>query len=303
MRLISSFILLISFATIAQVDSTASKADTSKYVSFYTPEDFELELEKKKESPKEFKKKKEKKKVFYKEKTKRGYTIKGVGKKQIVEIFYYLKKWEDPVDYVKDIYWYDIETRELKRSRRYDPKTARLLHGPYKKTIGGKVVEKGVYYKGTKHARWEKFKKPKIYKYFDTIEVEEQQLVEKQKYNRGWLKESEISYYDSEKKKLKEVLPYVNGELNGEYYYFLKNGQVKIYGKYEHDQKVGKWIEYHDNERHHYRKSIIMYPLHAFTDEEPFVLQEWDENAQETLNRTKEYQKLVKERNQKRFKK
>lgn len=281
-------------------DSTS--ADTAKYVSFYTAEEYELELDKKPEPPKEFKKKKEKKKVFYSVKTKKGYTIKGNGERQTIEIFYYAKKWEDPDPYIKDIYWFDLEKRKIVESRRFEPLTSRLLHGPYKKTIGGNVVEKGIYFMGTKHGRWIEMKRPKIHK-FDTIEVEYQDLIVKEKYNRGWPKDSEITYYDSKKKKIKEVKPFVGKELQGEYFEFLRNGEVKTYGKYTHGQKVGKWIEYHDNTKRHYRKRVTMYPKEPFSSDEPMVIQEWTEEGKQITDRVKEYQEIVKKRIQDKYKK
>ena len=77
-----------------------------------------------------------------------------------VEVFYYLKEFQEPSPYIRDIYWYDIKKRKIEKDRpnRIDPEKALILHGPYKRIVGDEVVEKGIFYMGTKHGRWEEWK-------------------------------------------------------------------------------------------------------------------------------------------------
>ena len=317
MRVLFFFpILLAHFAAFSQIDSIStesSEADTSsKYVTFYTPEDYELDLAPKKEDAK-LKRKKPKKKVFYGKKTKKGFTVTQKGKNQIIETFFYLKKWEEPSPYIKDIYWYDYLKLEINKSRKFDSLTSKLLHGPYEKSINGVVVESGIYYLGTKHGRWETWSKPKNKKYVtfkrdstgklikdleETIE-NQQQLLSKEKYDRGWPRSAEITYYDSQKRLLKEVKPYKEGDLHGEYYYFDRRGRIITFGKYEYGEKVGQWVEYQENSPRHYRKRITLYQDHAFFNDEPFIVREWDEKGKLKVDNTKKVTQVRKARKEK----
>ena len=207
-----------------------------------TPVTLDFEEEEEKEEPKK-KKKKVKKKVFYGIKTRKGFTRKGQGNRVTYELFYVLKKPEKPQTFVRDIYWYDYTRKEVRKSERFDPEKGVLLHGPYEKRLGDVVVAKGIFYKGTKHGRW------MYYKSDSTLE-------NKEKYFRGWPKESVVSYYDAERKKMKEITPIEWGERDGYYYQFFENGQIAISGEYHWDQRVGDWTEYYPNKR---RKRIIAY--------------------------------------------
>ncbi len=275
---------LVGFFAIAQVaDSTqTSIEDTSKtkskYVSFYAEEDpfdkFEGEPEKK-----DFKKKKPKRRVYYGHKTRRGFAKKGHGKREVREVYHYLKYYQKPSIYAKEVRWYHIEKMKILKTapHKVDPKVARILHGPYKKLMNGKVIEKGIYYIGTKHARWETYKKPKESVYKDTIKVEQQVLIKKEKYIKGFPKDAEITYYDEDKTKIKEVIPYVNGQKHGDYFYFFENGLRKTYGKYIHDKKVGVWTEYFKTETKSLKKTQTKYPRTPYVEQfEPHLLKEWD---------------------------
>jgi antitoxin component YwqK of YwqJK toxin-antitoxin module len=218
------------------------------------------------------KKKKLKKKVFYGIKTKKGFTKTGRRDKQTIETFFYLKKYQQPDPYIKDIYVWDLKQRkviEIDEVKESDQNRYKILHGPYKKTVGGNTVELGIFYVGTKHARWEKF--GKLGKEFV--------LTDKSKYDKGWQRDAEITYYDNEMKKVKEVKPYKFGALNGTYYYFLENGHVLVHGKYKDDVKIGLWVEYFkDKDR---RQKETQYPKDPYTGDQfaPFVLNEWNDKG------------------------
>jgi antitoxin component YwqK of YwqJK toxin-antitoxin module len=219
------------------------------------------------------KKKKVKKKVFYGLKTKKGFTRKGYGERVTFELFYYLKKPQAPSSFVRDLYWYDFTRKEIRKTSTFDPKKGVLLHGPYEKRQGNVIVQKGIYYKGTKHGRWLTYNKDSV-------------LTDKEKYFRGWPKESEVAYYDpQERKKMKEIVPIEFGEREGYYYRFYENGQVAVAGEYHWDERVGDWTEYYPNNK---RKKIITYSKEPFDENiRPFTKAEWNEKGKEVYRNNK----------------
>lgn len=231
--------------------------------------DFEKELE-----PVDTKKKKKpKKKVFYGIKTKKGFTRKGNGNRVTYETFYYLKKPQAQQSFARDIYWFDYTRKEIRKTTTFDPSLGVLLHGPYEKRQGELVIQKGIYYKGSKHGRWLSYNKDSV-------------LTDKEKYYKGWPRESEVTYYDpQERKKMKEIIPIEFGEKDGNYFRLYENGQVAVAGEYRWDQKVGDWTEYYPNKK---RKKIITYPKEAFDkDIKPFIKIEWNESGKEIYRNNK----------------
>lgn len=226
-----------------------------------------LDFQKEEEPINTKKKKKPKKKVFYGIKTRKGFTKKGYGDRITYELFYYLKKPQKPETFVRDVYWYDFTRREIRKTNRFDPTKGALLHGPYEKKQGDILLEKGIFYKGTKHGRWMKY-------------TRDSTLVDKEKYYKGWPKESLVSYYDPDThKKMKEITPIEYGEKEGYYYMFFENGKIAVTGEYQWDQRVGDWIEnYPDGNR----KRVISYPKEPFNDEiTPYIRMEYDEKGKE----------------------
>jgi hypothetical protein len=232
------------------------------------------------------KKKKQKRNVFYKRKTRKGYTKQGVGTKETVELFYVLKKYEEPTGYIDEIYVWDMSKAKVVKVKKEDLvklKSYKILHGPYSKYIAGHLVESGIFYVGTKHGRWEKFKwekkwweKPPENKYAK-VEPLQPILTGKTKYYKGFPKEAVITYYDFERTKVKEVMPFEFGEQTGDYYYFSESGQVLTKGYYELGKKVGLWIEYYEEK--HRRKKETQYQKDAFEYTEPLVLKEWNDKG------------------------
>ncbi len=219
------------------------------------------------------KKKKVKKKVFYGIKTKKGFTRKGYGNRVTYETFYYLKKPEKPQGFVRDIYWYDFTRKEIRVTQKFDPNKGVLLHGPYERRQGEIVLEKGIFFKGTKHGRWMRYSRDSV-------------LLDKEKYFRGWPKESLVSYYDPvERKRMKEMLPIEYGEKEGYYYLFHENGMLAVQGEYHWDQRVGDWIEYYPSGK---RKKIVTYPKEAFDKSmKPYVKAEWNDKGREIYRNNK----------------
>ena len=168
------------------------------------------------------KKKKVKKNTFYGVRTRKGFTKSGFGEKTVYEQFFYLREFEEPDQFVRDIYWYDFRKKKIIKSRKFNKENAAILHGPYTKTRGDKVLEQGIFYKGTKHGRWSEWNRHDI-------------LQSKEKYYKGWPKESKVAYYDRERKNLKEIIPVHFGEKEGNYYAFYDTGNVAVRGEYHFD--------------------------------------------------------------------
>ncbi len=232
-----------------------------------------LELDEKTSEPIVTKKKKPKKKTFYGIKTRKSYTRKGFGDKTITELFYVLKKPSVPTAFVRDIYWYDYTRREIRRTGNFDPNKGVLIHGPYKKMQGTVLLEEGIFYKGAKHGRWMKYNRQDL-------------LDDKEKYYKGWPKESLVTYYDAvEHKKVKEMIPIEIDEREGFYFLFHENGAIAVTGEYKWNEKVGDWIENYPNGK---RKKIVSYPKEPFEKEsKPFVRKEWDDKGKEIFSSNK----------------
>ncbi|MBC7485637.1 MAG: hypothetical protein H7282_02660 [Cytophagaceae bacterium] len=214
------------------------------------------------------KKKKGKKKTFYGLKTRRGYTRAGDGERVTVELFFTLKKYREPNAFVPEIYVWDFTTGKIKKVDKIEEdkrKDYRILHGPYTRLYNGEVIEEGVFYVGTKNARWEKYDKKSV-------------LIGKTKYFRGWPKEAKIEYFDDARKRPKEVIPYAYGMKEGDYYLFSDKGNVKLKGQYENGRRVGQWVEYFDNTDRRQRE--ILYGENGYEEEKtPVVMKEWNERG------------------------
>ncbi|WP_252737129.1 toxin-antitoxin system YwqK family antitoxin [Reichenbachiella agariperforans] len=213
----------------------------------------------------ELKKKKPKRKVFYGKKTRKGYTRTGFGDNVVLELFFYLKVYEEPVPYVRDVYWYDFRRRKIVNSRKIDEGNAGILHGPYKKMLGDQILEEGVFYMGVKHGRWSEWNKHNI-------------LQNKEKYYKGWPKESLVSYHNREERQIEEIIPVHYGEKEGNYYAFHESGNLAAYGEYQFDHRVGIWREYYDQRNR--RKREIIYSKDPFDEDfVPYIIREWDEHG------------------------
>jgi antitoxin component YwqK of YwqJK toxin-antitoxin module len=228
-----------------------------------------LELTKKLDPKKEEEKKKKiNAKTFYGFKTMRRFTRKGKDpKNREYEIFFVLKKFYAPDPLIKDIYWYYSKKRTIVTGdvSKFDKKYLKPMHGPYLRKIGKKVMEEGIYYVGTKHGRWMKYDRNYI-------------LLDKKRYYKGYATDAEITYYDEEKKKVKEVIPFQLGKMDGEYSYYAEDGTLLTYGLYKDGIKVGIWTEYHPNKK---KKRETQYvkekdPYQNFT---PYIIREYNEKG------------------------
>lgn len=211
------------------------------------------------------KKEKKKKNLYYGIKTKKGYTRTVRGSTVIIEEFNYIKDDQSIDPFVRDIYWYSFKRKQIIKSRKVDEKYGVLLHGPYRKYANEMIIEEGIFFRGMKHGRWTTHDRNDI-------------LQDKEKYYKGWPKESLVQYWDKDRKSLKEIIPVEYGEREGNYYYFHEDGSIGAYGEYQFDKKVGIWTEYYPGTRRPKRQ--IRYPDDPFDgDFKAFIMKEWDENG------------------------
>ncbi len=277
-------VALMTGTSLAQTDDAPPPGEPIFWSDTLPDIDIHAELEE--EEPK--KKKKVPKKVFYGKKCRKSFTKKGVGKKQQLEQFYYLKRPEDPDFYVPNVYVWDIKEGkvvEIAKKEKFDPRFHKILHGPYIRTIGGNIMEEGIFYIGTKHGRWATYA-PERKEEVNGEEVSYNVLLDKQKYYKGWLRETRVVYYDAARTKVKEVWPFERGVLNGTYYMFQEDGKLFVKGTYERGKKVGLWVDYFPGTERRQRET--QYPADSYEEKEAFVLNEWDEkNNQIIVNGSK----------------
>lgn len=242
-----------------------------------------IDLEEEEEEEKA-KKKKRKKKVFYGMKTKKGRISRHSGGKQLYEEFYYLKEFVEPDYYVREKYYYDTEDRKIKYSSSINKEDVLILHGPYKRYLDGQLITEGIFYIGTKHGRWMEYFSNDV-------------LKDKEKFFKGWPKESEISYYDAEATKVKEVIPIRHGDKQGTYYYFHDNGVLAVTGDYQNDVRVGVWKEYYKYRRNRQnRKKEVQYSEDGYNDNfRPYILKEWSQEGELLYDHDLRQRKLANE--------
>ena len=272
MRLFAIFCLFISHFCFAQ--PAPSGGFTAPITSLYADTTPNLDFLPKKKRDFKIKEKKIPKSLFYGIKTKRGFTITGKGKAKVTELFYFVPVWKEPDPYIPIVYWYNMKKRKVLNTPilEKDKKYARLLHGPYLKKTTYSILEDGIFYMGSKHGRWEKYDKGDV-------------LVEKIKYFRGWTRESIITYFDQDRKKIQEIMPIQNGTKTGKYYKYYESGLIAEDGQFAENEKIGTWVEYFDDRKK--RKRQTQYPNDPYDKKtEVKVVKEWDETGRITFDKT-----------------
>jgi antitoxin component YwqK of YwqJK toxin-antitoxin module len=266
------FFVLISQLTLAQDEASKPKVDpdSSGVVnSSLLPTSMPLLLfdDSAEKDEKKTKKKKEKKNIWFGLKTKKGYTRRELRGTQIFEFFNYTDATRQPDPYIRDIYWFDTSDRAIKKEG-YVVGKGYLLHGPYERVINEEVVEKGMYFYGTKHKTW---------MLFDSNNV----LQDKNHFSEGWPRESRITYHDRTSNVIEEIIPIQYGMEEGNYFFFYEDAQVAVTGEYEFGEKVGLWTEYWDNNNTKaIRKREIQYQEDAYTKNfRPYIRAEWDKDG------------------------
>jgi antitoxin component YwqK of YwqJK toxin-antitoxin module len=205
-----------------------------------------------------------KKKIFLGEHTKKGFFRSGPkGRNQKIFVFYYLKTFRQPDPMAPAAYYFSPRKHKIfKAVGELDPSTDKVLHGPYKVTQNNQVIETGYFAFGTRHLRWETF---------DTKGT----LLTKTHYEMGFPRDANISYYDAGRTMLKEVVPYVNGKLEGDYVKFRNDGRREWTGHFENGRRVGEWTNFGDYKKYpHY---VLQYGESGYEPEveEPELVREY----------------------------
>jgi antitoxin component YwqK of YwqJK toxin-antitoxin module len=244
------------------IDSLDSAGLVNQYL---LPDEFEAAFMAEDPASQKKKKVKASKKEFMGIRFKKGFTKTGAKEDENIETFGFLQELPPPPNpYLRDYYWLDIERNEISRNRDVADKRGYVLHGPYERSIGGDIIEKGQFYKGLKHGRWIIYNRNFI-------------LQDKITYYMGWPLESEFAYYANDSK-VKSILPIEYGEKEGNFYLFHENGQLAVSGQYRFDQKVGVWTEYYRQQRR--TKRQIQYSPDPFDKKfKPYIIREYDERG------------------------
>ncbi|SIQ71603.1 toxin-antitoxin system YwqK family antitoxin [Pontibacter lucknowensis] len=211
-------------------------------------------------------KKKADKRYFMGDRVARGFVKSGGrGDREVIESFSYLAEFQQPDPYAPEKYYYDTKRRKLYKTRgELNPEQHKVLHGPYKKEQGGEVVEEGYFYVGTKHLRWERYNRDGI-------------LLAKEHFEKGFLRDAVVKYYEGTKK-IKEVIPYAYGEVQGTYYRFYENGQLEWMGQYQKGRKVGLWVKHFDFRAR--RQYEYQYPKTPYEPQaEPYLVKQYDRHG------------------------
>jgi antitoxin component YwqK of YwqJK toxin-antitoxin module len=221
-----------------------------------------------------------KKKIFLGERIKKAYVKSGPkGRNQIIEVFYYLKTFKQPDPMAPAAYYYSPRKHKIfKATGELDASTDKVLHGPYKKTQNNQVLETGYFAHGTRHLRWEKF------------DVKGS-LTAKTHYEMGFPRDANISYYDAGQTMLKEVVPYVNGKLEGDYVKFRNDGRREWTGHFENGRRVGEWTNFGDYKKYpHY---VFQYGESGFEPEveEPELVREYSRGGSIIFDKEKNIDK------------
>ena len=223
---------------------------------------------------------KKKKNVFLGDRIKRAYVKSGPkGKNQIIEVFYYLRTFQQPNPMAPARYYYSAKKRKIfKATGELDAAADKVLHGPYKKLQNNKVLETGYYALGTKHLRWERF---------DTKGA----LVAKSHFEMGFPRDANMSYFDTKGTMLKEVVPYVNGKLDGDYVRYLADGQREWTGQFENGRRVGEWTNYWGYKN--YRRYVYQYGESGYEPEvaEPELVREYSHGGSVIFDKEKNVDK------------
>ncbi|WP_194777191.1 toxin-antitoxin system YwqK family antitoxin [Pararhodonellum marinum] len=217
----------------------------------------------KKEEDKKKKKKKKKKNIYFGEKTSKTFIKQSLQGKNHHYFIHYTSRYRSIDPYIRDIYWYNYKEKAI-QIKGFDSQKGYLLHGPYEKKIDDVVVESGMFYFGTKHGRWMKFDNKSI-------------LLDKGHFSEGWPKDSRVTYYQREDRKVEKIIP-VEYELEeGNFFHFYENGQVAVIGEYHFGEKVGLWTEYwNTNGGKVVKKREIQYQEQPFSKFNPYIRAEWD---------------------------
>lgn len=250
-------------------DQKATEDSTDLVSSFLLPTVAPLLLfdeEKVKEEKKE-KKKKTRKNTFFGIKTQKGSTRRSLRGQEYLELFYYTGASWKSNPYLRDRYWYDPKERTI-RTQGFVEGQGYLLHGPYQRLVNQVVVERGMFYYGSKHQTWLTFDGENV-------------LQDKAHFDEGWARESRITYFNSASRAIEKLTPIQYGLAEGNFYHFYENQQVAVTGEYRFGEKVGLWTEYWNTDNTKtIRKREIQYQEKPYTKNfRPYIRAEWDKEG------------------------
>jgi hypothetical protein len=224
-----------------------------------------------------------KKKDVYKDeyegvKTERRVGSYGSGTRSTLEEFQVVKFVEDEAlsVYQQEVWWFDPNQSRVVNSSIKENKTAQICHGPYQKIVNQVVVEQGYFYMGAKDGRWENY-------------GPEGELENKVYYSRGFTAGSEISYFDADKKKIKEVIPRMYGKIRGQYLAFYPGGNVREEGKMDDSVRVGRWREFYEFGTGGRLKKEWRYRKDKFEEVEPVLIVERDNQGKILFQNTQKF--------------
>lgn len=186
------------------------------------------------------------------------------------ELYTSKKNDQQPNPYVRNVFWFEAKRQRVVEALARDRDRNLLLHGPYKEFLGEQLIEEGYYYLGTKNGRWITY-------------GTDGTVLSKSTYNKGFLANSDITYYDADSTKIKEVIPNWYGKQTGDYYIFHEGGTLAVQGQLDNGVKTGKWIEYYPTGNR--RKKEIQYGKDCFDTAQAYVVREYDESGKMTYQK------------------
>ena len=222
---------------------------------------------------------KKKKKLFLGERIKKGYFKTGTGKNQVITIFYYLRTFRQPNPMSPAVYYYNPRKHKIFTANgELDPTTDKVLHGPMRRMVNNQIIEQGYYAMGTKHLRWERFDN-------------KGSLTAKTHFEMGFPRDANISYYDGGNTMIKEVVPYVNGKLEGDYVKYTADGKREWTGHFENGHRIGEWTNYWDYKG--YRHYVFQYGESGYEPEvaEPELIREYSHGGSPIYDKEKNLDK------------
>ncbi len=198
-------------------------------------------------------------------KTERRMGNYGSGTRNTLEEINVVKYVEDESisPYVSEVWWFDPAQSRIVTGALKDNKSAQICHGPFRRIVNQNVTEQGFFFMGAKDGRWETY-------------GPDGELVNKQYFYHGFPSQSKFEYFDSEQKKLKEVIPVVYGNIRGQYRAFYVSGNVKEEGMLDDNVRVGRWREYYEFGSGGRLKKEWRYGKDKFDPMEPELIQERD---------------------------
>jgi antitoxin component YwqK of YwqJK toxin-antitoxin module len=265
--------------TLTTTQKKNPKLSTAGRKAVLTKEEERAAKESEKADQRKAKDAKKKKKLFLGERTKKGYYKTGTGKSQEIVIFYYLKTFRQPSAMAPAAYYFNPRKHKIFAANgELDPSTDKVLHGSFKRIRNKQIIETGYYAFGTKHLRWERYDA-------------KGGLLSKSHYEMGFPRDANISYYDGGNTMIKEVVPYVNGKLEGDYVKYTADGKREWSGHFENGRRVGEWTNYWDYKG--YRHYVFQYGETGYEPEvaEPELIREYSHGGSPIYDKEKNLDK------------